>query len=234
MSLANDDKEYRDESIPEEKFAYPVVKTKANSPYCSLKNRASVERIKHDEQNNEDRSLIQTKTNSSVAFIKPAKNIDSWINYKICATDVKPNKKASRYDYPQTSFIDWQNKLRACLSNNVQQNNSAVEKRYTAVTQSRINNAKDYSPEIKQIPKDERISQSMRFNDLKYSSAEKPKMNYAYKSKNISNVENQNIDITPEKKSATYRIEKGSVISESNRARTYSNFESDEKLHYRI
>lgn len=76
MHIVYEDKDYKDETIPEEKFAYPVVKTKANSPYCSLKNKASVERIKHDERANDDRSVIQT-ANSSVTFTRPAKNVDS-------------------------------------------------------------------------------------------------------------------------------------------------------------
>ena len=128
MNIENDDKDYRDDTIPEEKRAYPITKTKANSPYWSLKNRASVERVKHDGRNNGESSPAQPKCNSSLAIMKPAKNIDSWLNSKVWATDVKPTRKANRYDYQRSSFADDELKSRALLRTNVESMSSLERK----------------------------------------------------------------------------------------------------------
>ena len=106
MNVENEDKDYRDDTIPEEKLTYPVVRTKANSPYCSLKNRASVERVKYEDRSNIEKSPTHSKPISSLAFIKPAKNVDSCLNNKLCSTDVKPTRIENKYDYQSSRLND--------------------------------------------------------------------------------------------------------------------------------
>lgn len=50
--------------------------TKANSPYRSIKNRVSIERNYNSGKKYEG-SALHTRSNSSIAIMRPAKNIDS-------------------------------------------------------------------------------------------------------------------------------------------------------------
>lgn len=69
---------------------------KANSPYASIKNRVSIERNYGDKV--AKASKLHSRSNSSLAFIRPAKNIDSEINH-FSTTGEKPSKKAMRRSF---------------------------------------------------------------------------------------------------------------------------------------
>lgn len=78
-------------------------KTKANSPYSSLKNRISMERKSDDNRQEIFTNALHARSNSSVALIKPAKNIDSGFKNYNYTTQKAHNKKAVRNDLIKTS-----------------------------------------------------------------------------------------------------------------------------------
>ena len=71
-------------------------KTKANSPYTSIKNRVSIERNYGHKSKAPTSNALHGRSNSSLAIMKPARNIDSGFNHNNFTAEKKNNKRGLR------------------------------------------------------------------------------------------------------------------------------------------
>jgi hypothetical protein len=87
-------------------------KTKANSPYSSIKNRISIERNSDHMKTEPFTTALHMRSNTSVTLMKPAKNIDSgYMNYNYTTEKRKQNKALKNNSLKTSATFTGQNFL---------------------------------------------------------------------------------------------------------------------------
>ncbi|CAI2364996.1 unnamed protein product [Moneuplotes crassus] len=162
-------------------------RNKANSPYKSIKNRVSIERNFKEDRDAASNNL-PPKRNNSLAFIRPAKNIDSDIHY-YCSTAEKNKKNSFRKSFLEVGVRKSKNFLNEDYQEKpLTQKNKIFYEKETCLTSAK-------KPKYR----------SKRANDVQKPEAEGKQRSSFYDNKISFRGINPTIDTTPNVKSSQYK-----------------------------
>lgn len=188
-------------------------RTKANSPYSSIKNRISMTRTKENGRNDASTSAIHARSNSSIALMRPAKNIDSGLANKCFTIEKAKYKKTAREDVLRNSLT--------CTVQNYNQRGStySASKPTGCYRPSNYQKAKAMLAEKREVVDAEKpVSPTkgskaitIKMAELKVAaSAEKPSYSFGQYKKSI-NTANPSLEHTPERKSYRTKANRASL-----------------------